>query len=73
MSKVISKFLEKKQLKALSVIMDETRMIGGDYKVKGIPKTVVIDQKGIIRHVHVGFSPKIGNRLKGEIQNLLAE
>jgi peroxiredoxin len=53
--------------------MDETRMIGGDYKVKGIPKTVVIDQKGIIRHVHVGFSPKIGNRLKGEIQNLLAK
>jgi peroxiredoxin len=72
-SKVISNFLKKKQLQALSVIMDETRMIGGDYKVKGIPKTVVIDQKGIIRHVHVGFSPKIGNRLKGEIQNLLAE
>jgi peroxiredoxin len=71
--KVISKFLKKKQLKALSVIMDESRKIGGDYKVKGIPKTVIIDQNGVIRYVHVGFSPEIGNRLKGEIQNLLSE
>ena len=72
-TKVISKFLKKKQLKALSVIMDETRKIGGDYKVKGIPKTVIIDQKGVVRHVHVGFSSGMGERLKGEIQNLLAE
>ena len=71
--KVISKFLKKKQLKALSVIMDETRKIGGDYKVKGIPKTVIIDQKGVVRHVHVGFSSGMGERLKREIQNLLAE
>ena len=71
--KVISKFLKKKQLKALSVIMDETRKIGGDYKVKGIPKTVIIDQKGVVRHVHVGFSSGMGERLKGEINNLLSE
>jgi peroxiredoxin len=70
-SKVISNFLKKKQLKALSVIMDETRMIGGDYKVKGIPKTVVIDQKGIIRHVHVGFSANMGDQLESEIESLL--
>ena len=71
--KVISKFLEKKQLNKLSVILDKTRKIGGEYKVKGIPKTVIVDQKGIIRHVHVGFSTKIGNQLKGEIQKLLSE
>jgi len=72
-TKVISKFLKKKQLKALSVIMDETRKIGGDYKVKGIPKTVIIDQKGVVRHVHVGFSSGMGERLKGEINKLLSE
>jgi peroxiredoxin len=71
--KVISKFLKKKQIKALSVIMDETRKIGGDYKVKGIPKTVIIDQKGVVRHVHVGFSSGMGERLKGEVQDLLSE
>jgi hypothetical protein len=53
--------------------MDENREIGSDYKVKGIPKTVVVDKKGIIRHVHVGFSSGIGNRLKDEVQNLLLE
>ena len=72
-TKVISKFLKKKQLKALSVIMDETRKIGGDYKVKGIPKTVIIDQKGVVRHVHVGFSSGMGERLKGEVNKLLLE
>ena len=71
--KVISKFLKKKQLKALSVILDETRKIGGDYKVKGIPKTVIIDQKGVVRHVHVGFSSGLGERLKREINKLLSE
>jgi len=71
--KVISKFLKNKQLKKLSVIMDENREIGGNYKVKGIPKTVVVDKKGIIRHVHVGFSSGIGDRLKDEVQNLLTE
>ena len=53
--------------------MDENREIGGNYKVKGIPKTVVVDKKGIIRHVHVGFSSGIGARLKDEVQNLLTE
>jgi hypothetical protein len=53
--------------------MDETRKIGGDYKVKGIPKTVIIDQKGVVRHVHVGFSPGMGERLKAEINKLLSE
>ena len=71
--KVISKFLKKKQLKALSVIMDETQKIGGDYKVKGIPKTVIIDQEGVVRHVHVGFSSGLGERLKDEINKLLSE
>ena len=70
---VISKFLKKKQLNNLSVIMDENRKIGADYEVKGIPKTVILDPKGIIRYVHVGFSKGIANRLKGEIKELLSE
>jgi thiol-disulfide isomerase/thioredoxin len=71
--KVISKFLKKKQLKALSVIMDETRKIGGDYKVKGIPQTVVIGPKGLVRFVHVGFGVGTGEQLRKEIKELLSE
>jgi len=71
--KVITQFLKNKKLTDLSVAMDKNQKIGKDYKVKGIPKTVVIDQEGVIRHVHVGFSSGMGERLKSEIKALLAE
>jgi thiol-disulfide isomerase/thioredoxin len=53
--KVITQFLKNKKLTDLSVAMDKNQKIGKDYQVQGIPKTVVIDQEGVIRHVHVGF------------------
>ena len=33
----------------------------------------IIDKKGIVRHVHVGYSPNIGKRLKKELEAILAE
>jgi thiol-disulfide isomerase/thioredoxin len=71
--KVISKFLKKKQLKALSVILDENQKIGGEYKVKGIPQTVVIGPNGLVRFVHVGFGASTGEQLRKEIKELLSE
>ena len=71
--KVISQFLKNKNLTDLSVAMDKNQKIGKDYQVQGIPKTVVIDQKGVIRHVHVGFSSGMGKRLEAEIKALLEE
>ena len=53
--------------------MDRQQNIGSDYKVQGIPKTIVIDQEGVIRHVEVGFSEKTGGRIKGKITKLLAQ
>ena len=69
--KVISQFLKNKKLTDLTVAMDKNQNIGRDYQVQGIPKTVVIDTKGVVRHVHVGFSSGMGTRLKSEIQALL--
>ena len=71
--KVISKFLASKQLESLEVALDRNRKIGSDYGVQGIPRTVVIDPKGVIREVHVGYAPGMGERLRLEIENLLAE
>ena len=51
--------------------MDRQQNIGSDYKVQGIPKTVVIDQEGIIRHVEVGFSGKTTARISEQISKLL--
>lgn len=69
--KTISQFLKSKKLDSLSVVLDRKQDIGGAYNVQGIPKTVVIDSNGIIRHVHVGFTQSMGERLKSEIENLL--
>ena len=52
-------------------MMDRKQSIGRDYEVQGIPKTVIIDQEGIIRHVEVGFAQKTGSRIKAEITELL--
>ena len=72
-TKQIKKFLKQKNWESLSVALDPQRKAGDDFQVEGIPQTVIIDKKGKVRHVHVGFSPDIGSRLKKEVQSLLSE
>jgi len=71
--KMISTFLKKKKLQGLTVALDKKQNIGRDYEVQGIPKTVIIDQKGIISHVEVGFAEKTATQIRTEISNLLAK
>jgi len=71
--KAISQFLKKEKLNGLKVALDRDRQVGEAFKVKGIPHTVVIDRKGVIRHVHVGFSSGMGDRLRTEVMKLLTE
>jgi thiol-disulfide isomerase/thioredoxin len=71
--KVISQFLKKKKLQQLNVVMDRKKSIGRDYKVQGIPKTVVIDQEGVIRHVEVGFGEQAAARINAKISNLMSK
>ena len=72
-TKQIKKFLKQKNWESLSVALDPQRKAGDDFQVEGIPQTVIIDKKGKVRHVHAGFSPDIGSRLKKEVQSLLSE
>ena len=71
--KAISQFLKKEKFNGLKVALDRDRQVGGAFKVKGIPHTVIIDRKGVIRHVHVGFSSGMGDRLRTEVMKLLTE
>ena len=71
--KQIKKFLKQKKWESLSVALDPQSVAGKNFNVEGIPQTVIIDKKGKVRHVHVGFSPNIGSRLKKEIQALVSE
>lgn len=72
-AKQIKKFLKQKKWESLTVALDPKAVAGKSFKVEGIPQTVIIDKQGKVRHVHVGFSPNIGSRLKKEIQALLSE
>ena len=72
-SNQIKKFLKQKKWESLTVALDPKAVAGKSFKVEGIPQTVIIDKQGKVRHVHVGFSPNIGSRLKKEIQALLSE
>jgi peroxiredoxin len=41
--------------------------------VKGMPSSYLIDRKGIIRHVHLGFRPREAEKLRGLVEQLLTE
>jgi len=72
-AKPINKFLKRKKWEGLKVALDNEDISSDAFMVSGIPQTVIIDKKGIVRHVHVGYSPNIGKRLKKELEAILAE
>jgi cytochrome c biogenesis protein CcmG, thiol:disulfide interchange protein DsbE len=41
--------------------------------VQRLPTTLVLDRRGLVRHVHVGYDAAAGDRLEAEIRVLLAE
>lgn len=41
------------------------------YGVQGIPTTYILDQEGIVRHVHVGYTDTLEKTLAREIEDLL--
>lgn len=47
--------------------------INTKYGVQGWPTLVVLDGKGVVRHIHVGYSPTLRDDLAKKIRELLAE
>jgi thiol-disulfide isomerase/thioredoxin len=47
--------------------------INTKYKIHGWPTLVVIDKKGVVRHLHFGYSPTLRGELGDKIRELLAE
>ena len=52
---------------------DEKNDIASAFKVGPIPHTLIIDKKGVIRHVHIGFSPDHEKTMAAELDALIAE
>jgi NAD-dependent DNA ligase len=44
-----------------------------NYGVNGIPQYVIVDRAGKVRAIHVGFSPERHEKLRNEVEKVLAE
>ena len=42
-----------------------------DYGVRPLPHLVVIDKEGIVRYVHIGYSPDLAEKLGWQVESLL--
>jgi thiol-disulfide isomerase/thioredoxin len=62
----------KKKPAAATVLMKDDK-VENVYSVQGIPLTVIIDRKGVIRYRAVGFGAGKENELRKKIDELLSE
>ena len=44
-----------------------------DFDVKAMPSSYLVDRKGIVRHVHLGFRSGDAKELRALVEQLLAE
>jgi thiol-disulfide isomerase/thioredoxin len=56
-----------------TVLLDSEGKVGRIYGSESIPMQVLIDKKGIIRDVKVGFSPRLGEMLRKQLTELRAD
>ena len=70
-SDTIRDFLKDKEFE-VTVVLDSDGDAGTAYGVQGIPTLVLVDKAGVVQSVHVGFSPNIGDKLRQELDALLA-
>jgi thiol-disulfide isomerase/thioredoxin len=69
----VSGFMENKSWD-FTVALDSDGSVADQFGVSAIPHSVIIDKKGVIRYVHVGFDPRTGEEeLRKELEALLAE
>ena len=55
------------------IITDPDSKIANQFNIEAIPSTFVLDKKGVLRYMHVGFSPGDKEKFKTEIETLLSE
>ena len=69
----VEKFLKENKFD-FPVLMDEASAVGADYKVQGIPTTVVIGRDGVIKETFLGWDPDKGAKaIDDAINDALAE
>ena len=66
------RFLEKYPAE-FSVAFDASGRCPQDFGVQAMPSSYLVDRKGTIRHVHLGFRRGESEELRGLVEQLLAE
>jgi len=56
----------------LAVALDSEGEVGDQYGADAIPRTVIIGKDGLVKFVHVGFSPDLKETLTADLDSLLA-
>lgn len=70
----IEKFIEKLSIKpSFTLLWDPKGTTPTTYKVSGMPTTLFIDKKGIIRYRHIGFKEENKETYRKLIEQLLSE
>ncbi len=65
-------FAEKHQMK-YGIVVDKDGDTNRTYGISAMPTMVLIDKKGVVREVFVGFDPTADARIESAIKKLLAE
>ncbi|MEO8877590.1 MAG: TlpA disulfide reductase family protein, partial [Polyangiaceae bacterium] len=68
----VSEFAERKSL-GFAVLSDENGDTTHAYGISAIPTVYVIDKRGIVRDVMIGYAPDHAPRIEALAQKLLAE
>jgi peroxiredoxin len=65
------RFLSSARVTALRCALDPDGGVASRYDLPTMPTSFVIDRKGIVRHVHAGFTPGDENKVAREVEALL--
>ena len=69
---MVESLLERKQVR-FQQFMDPDNKVYLAYFIRAVPCTFVIDQKGIIRHIHTGLTRDFQQRMASMIESLLVD
>lgn len=55
------------------ILYDVDSKVSKLYEVQGMPNTVILDRKGVVRYIHRGYSPGAENEYLDQIRALIRE
>jgi len=55
----------------LPVAMDRDGAVAGEYLIRAVPTTVIVDEEGVVAEVHVGAGPAYEDELREALDSLL--